>query len=92
MVLTSPTHIQYCDGGAINFLAIKGSLYASSATIPDPLSSQANCRSCGREFLRRDGEEMTAQYYRCEDCNNSQKQNILLFYATCGLSQLCQIS
>ncbi|CAN0272621.1 unnamed protein product [Phaeothamnion confervicola] len=53
----------------------------------------ANCRGCGRVFVRPPGQNKNqASYFRCEDCNKQATKDLICLNLTCGASGVCSIS
>eukprot|EP00903_Cladosiphon_okamuranus_P017487 g16107.t1 len=57
--------------------------YAQQAAVP-PGHVLAQCKACGRQFARKEGvNPASAQFHRCDDCNNRQTRDMLCVNATC---------
>ncbi|CAM9433562.1 unnamed protein product [Pylaiella littoralis] len=52
----------------------------------------ARCKGCGQQFARKEGvNPASAQFHRCDNCNNRATRDMLCVNATCGASSLCAI-
>ncbi|CAN0247390.1 unnamed protein product [Ascophyllum nodosum] len=60
--------------------------------VPAQAMHMAACKGCGEQFVREPGiNPASAQFHRCDRCNNRQTADLACLYATCGASSLCTI-